>query len=777
MQAEAENLGTLAEPALLSPNLFKGSMSQLFSSAALHHQAQSAFDQGYYLQAVQLYEQLVEQESGQIEAVWYLGLSHLLAGDEPSAQLTWMMALSEAGVEQVETYTDSLVRVLQQAAERQEDSENWPMAWAIRQHIREIAPTELHNLLRLLRLTMRLEQLNREGLAELGLTELLQTQRYADLGSDLNEGLLLQTVEDILDCGFGDPPVQEFVEAALSQIGDLQLIVERFSAKAQELKDRTDRRYLPLACYLAEVCLRYCPDQLETIKLLSALYEDLGRYDEAIAVAERALPLCTTVAEQMTLMGLLCVRLLKTGLAWQRVKELYEQQLRLLPVLLAEYEVENSGLVQSLEPSLLTLCGFYGFYLEDQPRRHRAFQNQLAALVQGDLQLQAESVFKSPYLSSGSTPTTHPNPARKLKIGYLSRYMRQHSVGWLLRWLMQHHDYEQFDIYTYHLHVTQIGEFTRRWFIDPVTCSAQFKDGSWAGIAKHICEQDQIDILVDLDSLTYSETCSVLALKPAPIQVSWLGFDSTGLPAVDYVLADPYVLPEQASDYYSEKIWRLPSTYLAVDGFEIDVPSLRRDQLGVPADAVVYLSSQDARKRHPEMIRAQLQILQAVPNSYLFVKGLGDEASVQELFYQLADEVGVDRERLRFLPRDRNEATHRANLAIADVVLDTYPYNGASTTLETLWVGVPLVTQAGQQWAARNSYTMLMNVGITEGIAWSESEYIEWGIRLGQDVALRQDIRARLLKSRQTSPLWNTSQFARDLEAAYRQMWQIYTAR
>jgi predicted O-linked N-acetylglucosamine transferase (SPINDLY family) len=726
-------------------------MSQLFSSS-LHQQAQAAFEQGYYLQAVQLYEQLVDQQPAQIEAVWYLGLSHLLSGDETSAQLTWMMALSEAEPEQVESHTHSLVKILQAAAERQEESENWPMAWGIRQHIREIVPTEIHNLLDLLRITIKLEQLNRDGLVELGLIELLQTQHFPDL----DERLLLQAVEETLECGFADPLVQEFAEAAFSQICNPDLIVEQFSVKAQELKDRTDRRYLPLACYLAEVCLRYSPDQLETVKLLSALYED-----------------CTTVAEQMTMIGLLSVRLLKTGLAWQRVGELYERQLGLLPALLAEYEAENSSLVQALEPSLLTLCGFYGFYLEDQPRKHRAFQNQLAALVQRDLQLQAQPVFQSPYLSA---PPMRAASDRKLKIGYLSRYLRQHSVGWLVRWLMKYHDYEQFDIYTYHLHVTQIGEFTRRWFIDPVTRSAQFKDGSWAGIAKHICEQDQIDILVDLDSLTYSETCSVLSLKPAPIQVSWLGFDSTGLPAVDYVIADPYVLPDQAADYYSEKIWRLPSTYLAVDGFEIDVPSLRRDQMGVPADAVVYLSSQDARKRHPEMIRAQMQILQAVPNSYLFVKGLGDETSVQELFCQVANEFGVDRNRLRFLPRDRNEATHRANLSIADIVLDTYPYNGASTTLETLWVGVPLVTQVGQQWAARNSYTMLMNVGITEGIAWNETEYIEWGIRLGQDSDLRQDIRTRLLKSRQTSPLWNTSQFARDLEAAYRQMWQIYTA-
>jgi predicted O-linked N-acetylglucosamine transferase (SPINDLY family) len=117
---------------------------------------------------------------------------------------------------------------------------------------------------------------------------------------------------------------------------------------------------------------------------------------------------------------------------------------------------------------------------------------------------------------------------------------------------------------------------------------------------------------------------------------------------------------------------------------------------------------------------------------------------------------------------------HRANLAIADIVLDTYPYNGATTTLETLWMGVPIVTKVGEQFAARNSYTMMMNVGVTEGLAWSDEEYVEWGVKLGKDEKLRQEIVWKLRKSRQTSPLWNGQKFAREMENAYLQMWQRY---
>jgi len=163
-----------------------------------------------------------------------------------------------------------------------------------------------------------------------------------------------------------------------------------------------------------------------------------------------------------------------------------------------------------------------------------------------------------------------------------------------------------------------------------------------------------------------------------------------------------------------------------------------------------------------------------VPNSYFLIKGGADEKSIKQFFNQLAEEEGLEGDRLRFLPTVTSEEVHRANLGIADVVLDTYPYNGATTTLETLWMCIPLVTRVGQQFAARNSYTMMMNAGVTEGIAWTDEEYVEWGIRLGKDAALRQQISWKLLQSRQTSPLWNAQQFTREMEKAYEQMWQIY---
>jgi predicted O-linked N-acetylglucosamine transferase (SPINDLY family) len=355
--------------------------------------------------------------------------------------------------------------------------------------------------------------------------------------------------------------------------------------------------------------------------------------------------------------------------------------------------------------------------------------------------------------------------------------MATHSVGWLARWLLQHHDPDQIEVHGYFLGYREIPDPLQAWYVDAVDYAHKFpayREDTYLEIADQIY-QDEIDILIDLDSITLDISCQILSLKPAPIQATWLGWDASGLPTIDYFIADPYVLPDDAQSYYSEKIWRLPQTYIAVDGFEVDTPTLRREDLGIPEDAIVFLSAQRGYKRHQDHVRSQLKIIQQVPNSYLLIKGLSDANSVQEFFLKIAEEEGVSSDRLRFLKGDPSSQAHRANLQIADIVLDTFPYNGATTTLETLWMGIPIVTRVGEQFAARNSYGMMVNAGITEGIAWTDAEYIEWGVKLGTDAELRDRVHCKLFRSRQTAPLWNAKAFAQQMETAYLQMWQAYT--
>ncbi|MBC1270355.1 O-linked N-acetylglucosamine transferase, SPINDLY family protein, partial [Trichormus variabilis FSR] len=359
----------------------------------------------------------------------------------------------------------------------------------------------------------------------------------------------------------------------------------------------------------------------------------------------------------------------------------------------------------------------------------------------------------------------------KINIGYLSSCLKIHSVGWLARWLFQYLNQDKFNINAYFVNTNPKSDPLHEWYLKQV--GKVYKSNNSFEIAEQIY-QDEIDILVDLDSITLNLICEVIGLKPAPIQVTWLGWDASGSPAVDYFIADPYVLPEYAQEYYQEKIWRLPQTYIAVDGFEVSVPTIRREQLDIPRDAIVYFSGQRGFKRHPHTTRLQLKIIKEVPNSYFLIKGVSEEEGIKKFFEQLAEEEGVELSKLRFLPIDSTEPIHRANLEIVDIVLDTYPYNGATTTLETLWMCIPMVTRVGEQFAARNSYTMMMNAGIPEGIAWTDEEYVDWGVRLGKDEVLRQQIVWKLKQSRKTSPLWNGKQFTREMENAYEQMWLRY---
>ncbi len=418
-----------------------------------------------------------------------------------------------------------------------------------------------------------------------------------------------------------------------------------------------------------------------------------------------------------------------------------------------------------ISSSLITLNNLF-LYLEDNPAENRLFLNKIGNLFENHIK-QEYDYIPSPITFKLAQQKTNP----KLKIGYIGRTLRCHSVGWLSRWLMQYHNKDNFDLNIYL--ICQPEDYvTEQWFRKNASSIKSF--GSDINEIVREIRKDDIDILVDLDSFTSQITNIIMALKPASIQVSWLGMDTPGIPSIDYLITDPYVLPDNAQEYDSEKIWRLPSTYLAIDGFEIDVPTLKREHLDIDDQAIIYLNIQSALKRNPRIIHLQMKIIKAIPNSYLLIKGQDLDETGHKLFEDIALEEGVSKDQLRFLPFTPTEAIHRANLSIADVVLDTYPYNGATTTLETLWREIPLVTRVGEQFAARNSYTFMMNAGITEGIAWSDEEYVEWGIKIGTDEQLRKEISWKLKQSKKTSPLWNGKQFAVDMETAYQQMWEIY---
>jgi predicted O-linked N-acetylglucosamine transferase (SPINDLY family) len=707
-------------------------------------------EQNRYDVVSRFYEKLIENEPHEIGNYWYLGLAYLLSGREEDVRTTWLFILSQAEESELEKWTIELVTILEEESRRQENLENPDRSLLIREWIRYIAPGNLDNLCALIVLEDRLERFHPEKLKDWAVIEQLQEHEIT-----IERHYLEKALETVVS--YTHKNSIDFVRVSLPHLPISPEYLDKIFVKAKQI---AYQRKLPrFSSDLLEILREYYPDDWNIAVNLFWIYISTPNFQKAYDLAKKLYDQSQSLDLQLFSKSLLLSGLMR-GSSWDEIPRVCQEY----KTLIKRFLERNPDIIHSLvRDSLLSVMNTISYY-EDDPLNNRPLLARIGAYFQKNYR---EGVGFS---EGFNLPEKRALSVGKIKIGYIAQTFRRHPVGLLSRWVMKYHDRERFHI-TVYLVDQPVDEITKQWFSNPEDTIRLLPLDSLA-IARQIRE-DEIDILVDLDSGTTVGVSRIMALKPAPVQVNWLGFDGSGLPAIDYLLADPYVLPEQAQNYYPEKIWRLPNCFVAADGFEVAVPTLRREDLGIETDAVIYLSAQTAIKRNPAHIHLQLRVLQAVPNSYLLIQGVADEEALHALFLSIARDLGINEERIKMIPLYYTEL-YRANLGIADVILDTYPFNGGTTTLEALWMGIPVVTKVGRQWSSRNGYTLLTNAGIPEGIAWNDEEYIERGVRLGTDAGLREEVRWKLRQSRRTSPLWNTRQFTRDLEDAYRQMWRIY---
>jgi predicted O-linked N-acetylglucosamine transferase (SPINDLY family) len=718
-----------------------------------------------YDKAISLLEDWIEKYPQEKSFYAYLGLVHLLQRNEEDAQSTWMAPCLgfEEDVELLE-WVNTLASILRKEADRRIEQEDVQSAWLIYQHSREIVAQDIHASLQLLRLSL---QSNTSPLEEL--ENFLNLDRQ-EISSDMDDiDLLMSVVEMYLspsNISIQSLDFIEFCEPAFYT--DVPRSIYMLMRAAVDYASQNS--WLDPSIRLAQLSLRLDSRHFEALGHLSGFYYSAQMYDEGIDAANFCLNSAITLPQKIHAYSMLMRGVMGKGGEWNEAIAIFEKGQDYFEALLSSPALE----LNQTTSSCIFNAAFFHPYIFDDPASTRELQNRVAEICQSVTQFYAEESVSTYAESHASKLKQSSFPLkRRLKIGYLCHCFRSHSVGWLARWLIKYHDRDRFELYGYSI-AHRIGAIDplQRWYED------QFENFRQLGVnAQEIADivhQDDLDILIDLDSITLDISFAVMAMKPAPIQATWLGLDASGLQSIDYFIADSYVLPDSASSYYKEKIIRLPGPYLAVNGFEVDVPNITRADLSIPDDAVTYLSCQSGLKRNVETVRCQLKIIRAVENSYFLIKGIADQSSVMNFFVKLATEEGVNPNRLRFLPNTPSEAVHRANLRIADVILDTYPYNGATTTMETLWMEVPIVTRVGGQFAARNSYTMMMNVGIIEGIAWGSEEYIEWGVRFGLEPELRQQVSWKLRQSKQNSPLWDSKLFAKQMEQAYLEMYNSY---
>jgi predicted O-linked N-acetylglucosamine transferase (SPINDLY family) len=708
----------------------------------------------------------VTLEHALLEDCWQAGVDLLLAGQEEEAQAIWLTPffdnefLADTNISMSEEHlSQSLTDYLLKAVDDHVIEGKILEAYAIAKCLQTVAPENVNGLLRLVNISIQLNEFSLAALADRSFIELFE--QASDIDIDLLY-IFITSITKRLEEEYAAAYL-DFIKVVADKITDTQRFIYEIAPHTYFIGKNLG--LVHLRTQVLEVCLAYAPSNFRFTVLCDLAESTIQEndYSKIVSIGEQCYQEGRQLSNSQHICGShrLLTALMEAG-DWQRIPAMAKQHQELIQTFLAKENIITTDVATILNST------YFLNYVHDEPRLLHHLRDEIGDIC-------SKIVNSAQRTSSRNDHYQSPPKTKSLRIGYIASTLGNHSVGWLSRWLFNYHDRSNFEIFIYHVGQKDNHNFNRKFFRDKVDV-AHYLDSQSFEIADLI-RRDEIDILVDMDSLALSTTYKVMCHKPAPVSVTWLGWDTSGCPEIDYFIADPYVVPTDADEYYRTKIWRLPQTYLAIDGFEIQVPTKRRSDYQIPEDAIVYLCAQKSYKHHPDILRLQMQIIKQVPNSYLLVKMRANPESLMKIYQELADEVGISIEQLRFIQPDPDEMTHRANLQLADVVLDTFPYNGATTTLETLWMGVPLVTKVGQAFVARNSYAFMQQVGVTEGIAHTDAEYVDWGVRLGTDLALRQQVMGKLLHSRKTSPLWNARSFTLEMENAYRQMWEIYQSK
>lgn len=364
------------------------------------------------------------------------------------------------------------------------------------------------------------------------------------------------------------------------------------------------------------------------------------------------------------------------------------------------------------------------------------------------------------------------DPDRRLRVGLVSGDLRNHAVSRFLLPMLNAHDTARIEFVAY---ATSNIE-------DKVTAAIRSHMGLWRSIkgmsadaAAELIRGDTIDILIDLSGYTDGARLDIFARRAAPVQVGWLGYSgTTGVPAMDYILADRWVAPDGSDGEFSETPWRLPDSYLCFGTPDYPAPA----QLPASRNGrITFGSFNNIGKVGPRTVQTWLELLRAVPNSHLIIKSSkgGLQGRLDELRSAFAA-GGIDPARLQFIDRVTDFAAHLALYGEVDIALDPFPYNGTTTTCEALYMGVPVLTMCGDGFVSRVGESLIQGVGLPDWIAEDGADYVARAARMASDVDGLADLRAGLRARFAASPLGDAPRFARHFEAALRDMWRQWCA-
>ncbi|MGB8167556.1 MAG: tetratricopeptide repeat protein [Chthoniobacteraceae bacterium] len=534
-----------------------------------------------------------------------------------------------------------------------------------------------------------------------------------------------------------------------------------------------DRGRLDDAIGAHRAALRIEPGVALTHNSLGIALAERGLLDEAIAAYRRALELQPNYPQAHSNLG----AALKQNRKLEAAVAAYREALWLNPNFAdAHFNLANAlwdmGL---LDPAIAG----YRRALQLKPNYAEARSNLLLALhyVSG---LDPESIFREhrtwgelharPLEENAVPHANDPSPERRLRIGYVSPDFRLHSVASFFENLLTNHDRAEVEVFCY-------SNLLRS---DSVTERLRMQAAHWREIselndaqAAELIRRDQIDILIDLAGHTSRNRLLTFAHRPAPVQVTYLGYcDTTGLKTMDYRLTDAHADPPGMTEHFhSEELVRLQAGAWCYRPFE-EAPTVNAPPV-LRTGSVTFGSFNALPKVTDVTVLLWTRILRDVPNSRLLLKNPGlQDPSVHRRLRNLVEKEGISPERLELLGHLPSLSDHLSTYQRVDIALDTFPYHGTTTTCEALWMGVPVVSLAGKTHASRVGVSLLSTVGLPELVASSENEYLHLAVKLANDLPRLTKLRQTLRHRMQDSPLMDGPRLARGIEAAYREMWR-----
>ncbi len=522
-----------------------------------------------------------------------------------------------------------------------------------------------------------------------------------------------------------------------------------------------------------ETALRLAPGYVEAHSNLGVLLQQMGRPEDAIAAYRTATALNPRYALAHYNLG----NTLQDVGRFEDAIGAYRQALACDPGMVqARFQLcnprrqvcdwpglegEEAAALAALEGSGLRVPPFSVLMMSADPARH---------LEHGRTWARGLSVAASAVCAPRPVPPVRDRPIR---LGYLSCDFHRHATARLIVELLEKHDRTPFEVIGY-CFSPEDGSDMRKRVLAAFDRHVPIHRLAHADAARQI-HADGVDILIDLKGYTKDARTEILAHRPAPVQVNFLGYPaSMGAQFIDYIIADDFVAPMHLQPFFTERIVHLPDSYQPNDAKREIAPwAPTRSECGLPEQGFVFASFNGSYKITAEVFGRWMRLLAAVPGSVLWLLDSNPLSKVNLRREALAR--GIDPLRLVFAPKLRL-AEHLARHRCADLFLDTLPVNAHTTASDALWAGLPLVTCAGEAFVSRVAGSLLRSIGLSELVTYSLDDYEALALDLARHPARLAAIRARLWQARSTAPLFDAARYARNLEAAFAHMLELHAA-